>query len=66
MRHIAVQELRGAIAVGEVSEDDPDDHYGSSCIVFHFTLARQPLHIESSEQCPLQELAHGFRLFHAE
>jgi anti-sigma28 factor (negative regulator of flagellin synthesis) len=31
VRHISVQELREAIAVGEVIEDYPDDKYGPSC-----------------------------------
>ena len=48
VRHISVQELREAIAVGEVIEDYPDDKYGPSCLVFGFTLARRPLHIQCS------------------
>jgi anti-sigma28 factor (negative regulator of flagellin synthesis) len=31
VRHIRVQELREAIAVGEIIEDDPTDKYGPSC-----------------------------------
>jgi hypothetical protein len=38
VRHISVQELREAIAVGEVIEDYPDDKYGPSCLVFGLTL----------------------------
>jgi hypothetical protein len=38
-RHIRVQELREAIAVGEGVEDYPDDKYGPSCLVFGVTLA---------------------------
>jgi hypothetical protein len=38
VRHISVQELREAIAVGEVIEDYPTDKYGPSCLVFGFTL----------------------------
>jgi hypothetical protein len=48
VRHISIQELREAIAVGEVIEDYPDDQYGPSCSVFGFTLARRPLHIQCS------------------
>ena len=48
IRHISVQELREAIAVGEVIEDYPVDKYGPSCLVFGFTLARRPLHIQCS------------------
>jgi len=39
VRHISIQELREAIAVGEVIEDYPDDKYGPSCLVFGLTLA---------------------------
>ena len=48
VRHISVQELREAIAVGEVIEDYPTDKYGPSCIVCGVTLARRPLHIQCS------------------
>ena len=48
VRHISVQELREAIAVGEVIEDYPTDKYGPSCLVFGMTLARRPLHIQCS------------------
>ena len=48
VRHISVQELREAIAVGEVIEDYPTDKYGPSCLVFGVTLAGRPLHIQCS------------------
>jgi Domain of unknown function (DUF4258) len=48
VRHISVQELREAIAVGEVIEDYPTDKYGPSCLVFGVTLAGRPLHIHCS------------------
>ena len=48
VRHISVQELREAIAVGEVIEDYPTDKYGPSCLVFGVTLAHRPLHIQCS------------------
>ena len=48
VRHISVQELREAIAVGEVIEDYPTDKYGPSCLVFGVTLAYRPLHIQCS------------------
>ena len=47
-RHIRVQELCEAIAVGEVVEDYPDDKYGPSCLVFGVTLMNRPLHIQCS------------------
>jgi len=48
VRHISVQELREAIAGGDVIEDYPDDKYGPSCLVFGATLADRPLHIQCS------------------
>ena len=48
MRHIRVQELREAVAVGEIIEDYPDDKYGPSCLVFGVTLLNRPLHIQCS------------------
>ena len=48
VRHISVQELREAIAGGDVIEDYPDDKYGPSCLVFGVTLAGRPLHIQCS------------------
>ena len=48
VRHISVQELREAIAIGEVIEDYPNDKYGPSCLVFGVTLAGRPLHIQCS------------------
>jgi len=48
IRHISVQELREAIADGQVIEDYPDDKYGPSCLILGFTLADRPLHIQCS------------------
>jgi hypothetical protein len=48
IRHISVQELREAIAVGAVIEDYPDDKYGPSCLVFGLTRTRRPVHIQCS------------------
>lgn len=48
IRHISVQELREAIAAGEIIEDYPDDKYGPSCLIFGFTLAQRPIHIQCS------------------
>ena len=39
LRHIAVHELREAVAAGEVIEDYPNDKYGPSCLVLGFTDA---------------------------
>jgi hypothetical protein len=49
VRQISVQELREAMAVGEVIEEYPTDKYGPSCLVFGVTLAQRPLHIQCSD-----------------
>jgi Domain of unknown function (DUF4258) len=48
LRRISVQELREALAVGQVIEDYPDDKYGPSCLIFGFTEGGLPLHIQCS------------------
>ncbi len=48
LRHISVQELREAIAVGEVIEDYPDDKYGPSCLILGFTGVSRPIHVQCS------------------
>jgi hypothetical protein len=48
LRGIGVQEVREAIASGEVIEDYPDDKYGPSCLILGFTQARRPLHVQCS------------------
>jgi len=48
LRGITVQELREAIADGEVIEDYPNDKYGPSCLVFGMTKSRRPIHIQCS------------------
>ena len=48
IRHISVQELREAIANGEIVEDYPEDKYGPSCLIFGFTSAHRPVHIQCS------------------
>ena len=48
LRVITVQELREAIADGEVIEDYPDDKYGPSCLVLGTTKSRRPIHIQCS------------------
>jgi hypothetical protein len=48
LRRISVQELREAIADGEIIEYYPDDKYGPSCLIFGLTRARRPLHIQCS------------------
>lgn len=48
IRHISVQELREVIANGEIIEDYAEDKYGPSCLIFGFTLAHRPVHIQCS------------------
>jgi len=48
LRQISVQELRGAIANGEIIEDYPEDKYGPSCLILGFTQAGRPLHVQCS------------------
>ena len=48
-RHIAVHEVAEAImSQSMIIEDYPDDKYGPSCLVFGFTEAGRPLHIQCS------------------
>lgn len=48
LRHITLQELREVITGGEIIEDYPDDKYGPSCLIFGYTQAGRPLHIQCS------------------
>lgn len=48
LRQVSVQEVREAIANGEIIEDYPEDKYGPSCLILGFTRAGRPLHIQSS------------------
>jgi len=48
LREISVQEIREAVAMGEIIEDYPDDKYGPSCLVFGFTRASRPIHLQCS------------------
>lgn len=48
LRRISVQELRDALASGEVIEDYPDDKYGPSCLILGFTETGRPLHVQCS------------------
>ena len=48
LRHIAVQELREAIASGEIIEGYPNDKYGPTCLVLGLTTAGRPIHVQCS------------------
>ncbi len=45
LRDISVQEIREAIATGEVIEDYPNDKYGPSCLIYGLTRQGRPLHV---------------------
>jgi hypothetical protein len=47
-RGISLDELRAAVAAGEVIEDYPEDKYGPSCLVFGRTAIGRPLHVQCS------------------
>lgn len=49
IRHISVQELREAIAVGEIIEVYPEDKYGPSCLIFGMTSVGRPVHVQCSD-----------------
>jgi len=48
LRHIRVQEVREAIANGQIIEDYPDDKYGPSCLIGGLTEAQRPIHVQCS------------------
>ncbi len=54
LRYVSVEELRQAIATGEIIEDYPDDKYGQSCLILGYTEMGRPLHIQCSY--PTREL----------
>lgn len=61
IRRISVQELRQAIADGEVIEDYPNDKYGPSCLIYGVTFENRPLHIQCS--CPSRPLVKIITLY---
>ena len=48
VRRITVQDVREAVARGEIIEDYPDDKYGPSCLIFALSGSGRPLHIQCS------------------
>jgi hypothetical protein len=48
LRQIRVQEIREAIANGQVIEDYPEDKYGSSCLICGLTKVQRPIHAQCS------------------
>ena|SRR2546423_1147448 len=47
-RRIAVYEVIEAVLSGEIIETYSADKYGASCLVFGFTKANRPLHVQCS------------------
>lgn len=48
LRHVTVDEVREAVAGGEIIEDYRDDKYGPSCLILGFTQTQRPLHVQCS------------------
>ncbi len=48
LRQIRVQEIREAIANGQVIEEYPEDKYGPSCLICGLTQAKRPIHVQCS------------------
>ena len=48
LRQIRVQEIREAIANGQVIEDYPEDKYGPSCLILGSTQAQRSIHVQCS------------------
>ena len=46
---ISVQEIREAVATGQVIEDYPSDRYGRSCLLLGYTQKTRPLHVQCSD-----------------
>jgi hypothetical protein len=48
LRHVTLQDIREAVADGEIIEDYPNDRYGPSCLISGHTQAGRPVHIQCS------------------
>ncbi|MGB3405145.1 MAG: DUF4258 domain-containing protein [Microcoleaceae cyanobacterium] len=48
IRQVRVQEIREAIANGQVIEDYPQDKYGPSCLICGITEIQRPIHVQCS------------------
>jgi Domain of unknown function (DUF4258) len=46
LRRIRVQEVKEAIAKGQVIEDYPEDKYGASCLICGVTQENRSIHIQ--------------------
>jgi hypothetical protein len=48
LRRISVEELREAVANGEIIEEYPEDKYGPSYLIYGRTASGRPLHVQCS------------------
>jgi hypothetical protein len=48
LRHVTLQEIREAVANGEIIEDYPNDKYGPSCLILGYTQAGRASHLQCS------------------
>lgn len=48
-RRISVQEVREAVASGQMIEDYPNDKYGPSCLLLGYTQNLRPLHLQCGD-----------------
>jgi hypothetical protein len=48
LRRIKIEEIKEAIANGEVIEDYPDDKYGPTCLIAGSTNVNRPIHVQCS------------------
>ncbi len=48
LRHIGLQEMREAVANGEVIEEYPEDKYWPSYLIYGRTAGGRPLHVQCS------------------
>jgi hypothetical protein len=62
LRGITVQDLREAIANGEIIEDYPKDKYGPSWLVFGLTKSNKAIHFQCSY--PTREIVKIITLYH--
>lgn len=46
LRRISTREIEEAVENGEIIEEYPADKYGPSCLIFGFTNAGRPLHVQ--------------------
>ena len=48
LRNIKLHEVKEALLAGEIIEDNPNDKYGPSCLIFGYSGTGRPLHVQCS------------------